>query len=125
MKFNPNPLEFLKNRGEQSALKSIIKTTTVEFERDLLSVGRSDFQGLAQLRYDNLKVNKFLELRSAVSSLRGNAKKILERFSLSPDVGDTLKEIDKICGFCFSLVFLCYLILCTNFLASPLFHGES
>jgi hypothetical protein len=97
MKFNSNPLEFLKNRAEQSALKTIIQDTVKDFEHALTFVGKTDYQGPMQLRYMNMKIDKLVELHHAVASLRGDVKRIRERFPVSPDVAEIFKKMDEIC----------------------------
>lgn len=96
MKFNPNPLEFLKKRAEQSALKEVINKYVDEFRRDLSFAGEVNLNTTMQLRYDGMEMEKFLNLKSAVASLHGNSKRILERFPLSEDVSEIVKNIEKI-----------------------------
>ncbi len=95
MKINLNPIEFLKNRGEQSALKSVIEKKLKDFEYNL-SYAKIDWKKRPQELFIKMKSDELIALTQAVNVLNDYAGDIKKEFNLSEDVRKTLDEIEKL-----------------------------
>src|SRR3989344_342999 len=93
MKFNLNPIEFLKNRGEQSALKTTIQNKMKAFEANL-AYAKIDWKKSPH-EMEKMKVDELIALRQAANVLNGYTLEIKTNFDLSNDVRQTLDVMKK------------------------------
>ena len=94
MKFNPNPLEFFKNRGEQSALKSFIQEKVKNFEENL-SYAKIDHKKPPFEMYRGINSDQLSSLIRAVNAFGSYMRDIKKNNELSKDVGEIFDEIEK------------------------------
>ncbi len=94
---NFNPIKFIESRGEQSALKEVIKNSLKEFHENL-SLAKIDWKKGPSDRFVGMKTDELIAFRQAIGSLDHYVREIKDKFQVSETVKANLDEIERLVG---------------------------